>query len=400
MAEIKTIRGAADLAINGAKPAFAEPVVVGYPNIGDRGRFFELMNEAFDRRWLSNNGPLVQRFEQAVAARLQVGHCVAVTNGTIALEVAARALGLSGEVIVPSFTFIATAHALRWVGLTPVFADIDPHTHNLDPEAVRRAITPRTSAVLGVHLWGRPAPVAALQALADEHGLKLLFDAAHAFDCSHQGRPIGTFGACEILSFHATKFFNSFEGGAVVTNDAALADKVRRMCNFGFVAPEDVQSDGTNGKMSEAAAAMGLVNLERVDQTVAVNRQSHELYRQALTDVPGVRLLAFDPAERCNYQYVVVEIDPSFAVARDVVLAALRAENILARKYFWPGCHRQEPYRDQNIDWPRLLPRTEQLAQRVLVLPSGAAVDAAKVTLIRDVIRATAQMCGQGRAAV
>ena len=237
---MKSIRTRGDLAINGAPPAFAEPLHVGRPNLGDRESLLRYTAEIYDRRWLTNNGPLVQELEARIAQRLGVRHCVAMCNGTIALEIAIRALGLEGEVIVPSWTFVATAHALHWQAITPVFADIDPTTHNLDPVAVRRMITPRTTGIIGVHLWGRPAPVAELQQIADEHGLQLLFDAAHAFDCSHQGRRIGAFGRCEVLSFHATKVFNTFEGGAVVTDDDALADAMRLMRNFGFSGYDNV----------------------------------------------------------------------------------------------------------------------------------------------------------------
>ena len=230
----KTIRGKADLAIHGATPAFAEPLHVGRPNIVDRDAFLARVAQVLDNQWLTNNGPLVQEFEARIAAHLGVKHCVAMCNGTIALEIAIRALGLTGEVIVPSWTFVATAHALYWQGITPVFADIDPDTHNLDPDAVRRMITPRTSGIIGVHLWGRAAPVEALQAIADEHGLKLMFDAAHAFGSTHRGQSIGRFGACEVFSFHATKSFNTMEGGAVTTNDDALAETLRLMRNFGF----------------------------------------------------------------------------------------------------------------------------------------------------------------------
>jgi len=186
---MKQIRSRDDLAINGAAPIFVEPLHVGRPNVGSRETFMRLVGEMFDRRWFSNNGPLVQEFEQRVAQYLGVKHCVAMCNGTIALEIAIRALGLTGEVIVPSYTFVATAHALHWQGITPVFADIDPKTHNLDPAAVRRMITPRTGGIIGVHLWGRAAPVEELQAIADEHALRLIFDAAHAFGCSTKVKP-------------------------------------------------------------------------------------------------------------------------------------------------------------------------------------------------------------------
>jgi dTDP-4-amino-4,6-dideoxygalactose transaminase len=182
---MKPIRTRADLAINGAPPAFDELLHVGRPNIGDREAFLRYVNDIFDRRWLSNDGPLLQEFEARIAAHLGVGHCVAMCNGTIALEIAIRATGMQGEVIVPSYTFVATAHALQWQGITPVFADVDPLTHNISPAAVRRMITPRTSGIIGVHLWGRAAPVEELQEIADEFKLGLIYDAAHAFSCTH-----------------------------------------------------------------------------------------------------------------------------------------------------------------------------------------------------------------------
>src|SRR5579863_4856597 len=183
---------------------FPEPLHVGRPNLGSRSEFQALVEGIFDRNWLSNAGPLVVELERRIAEYLGVRHCVTMANGTIALEIAIRALGLTGEVIVPSYTFIATAHALHWQGLTPVFADIDEHTHNIDPESARTFITPKTTGIIGVHLWGRPAPVGELQTLADEYGLALLFDAAHAFGNSYHGRMIGSFGKAEVLSFHAT----------------------------------------------------------------------------------------------------------------------------------------------------------------------------------------------------
>jgi dTDP-4-amino-4,6-dideoxygalactose transaminase len=285
---IKIIRGKADLAINGAPPAFDVPLHVGRPNIGDRETFLHHVSQIFDNQWLTNNGPMVQELERRIAAHLGVKHCVAICNGTIALEIAIRALHLEGEVIIPSWTFVATAHALYWQGITPVFADIDPATHNLDPEAVRRMITPRTSGIIGVHLWGRAAPVDELQAIADEHDLKLMFDAAHAFGSTYKGQTIGRFGACEVLSFHATKSFNTFEGGAVVTNDDELADTMRLMRNFGFRGYDNVIHPGINGKMVEVCAAMGLTNLDGHSRVIASNQRNHAAYTAALADIPGI----------------------------------------------------------------------------------------------------------------
>lgn len=384
---MKQISSASDLAINGAAPAFDAPLHVGRPNIGDKQAFLAYVDQIFDRRWLSNDGPLLHEFEERIAAHLGVRHCVAMCNGTIALEIAIRATGMQGEVIVPSYTFVATAHALHWQGITPVFADIDPATHTLDPEAVRSMITPRTTGIIGVHLWGRAAPVEALQAIADEHGLKLLYDSAHAFSCSHGGKMIGNFGNCEVLSFHATKFFNSFEGGAVVTNDDALAERMRLMRNFGFSGLDQVSHPGTNGKMIEIAAAMGLVNLDAIDRVIGANRANYNSYRDALAGIPGVRLIDYDARERNNYQYVIVEVGQDCAARRDAIVDALRAEHIMARRYFWPGCHRMEPYRSLFPHAGLMLSATERVAASVIVLPTGETMDAERIDVVAQVIR-------------
>lgn len=387
---MKTIRSKADLAIHGAPPAFAEPLHVGRPNIGNRDTFLSHVSEILDNQWLTNNGPMVQAFERGIADRLGVKHCVAMCNGTIALEIAIRALGLSGEVIVPSWTFVATAHALYWQGITPVFADIDPDTHNLDPAAVRRMITPRTTGIIGVHLWGRAAPVDELQSIADGHGLKLMFDAAHAFGSSYKGQSIGRFGACEVFSFHATKAFNSMEGGAVTTNDDELAESMRLMRNFGFKGYDNVIHPGTNGKMIEVCAAMGLANLDGFDEVVEANRRNHAAYQQTLAGIPGITLLDYDPEERNSHHYIVLEVDERCPASRDDLIAALHAENVLARKYFWPGCHMMQPYRRLFPHAGLLLSNTVSMADRVLVLPAGAHLPETQIQTIGDVIRAIA----------
>ena len=384
---MKQIRTPQDLAINGTPPAFKQPLHVGCPNINGREAFLKYVEEIFDRRWLTNNGPLVQEFEQRVADYHSVKHCVAMCNGTVALEIAIRALGLEGEVIIPSYTFIATAHALHWQAITPVFADIDPTTHSLDPEAVHRMITPRTTGIIGVHLWGRGAPVEALQEIADEHGLKLMFDAAHAFGCSYKGTMVGSFGACEVLSFHATKFFNTFEGGAVLTNDDELAEAMRLMRNFGFSGMDNVIHPGTNGKMIEVAAAMGMVNLDAIDSVVNANLRNYQAYREGLSGLPGISLLAYDESERNNYQYVVMEIEERCPATRDQIIQALHAENILARRYFWPGCHNMKPYCELYPHAGLLLLNTKQVADRVILLPTGTTMDVDMVQTVASVIR-------------
>jgi len=250
-------------------------------------------------------------------------------------------------------------------------------------------ITPRTTGIVGVHLWGRPCAVEALQDIARRRGLKLLFDAAHALGCSHGGKPIGGFGDAEVFSFHATKCFNTFEGGAVATNDDDLARKMRLMKNFGFAGYDNVIYVGTNGKMSEVAAAMGLTNLESLSGFAAVNRANYQSYRACLADVPGVRLLEHSDAEQANHQYVVAEVDEDEAgLSRDQLLQVLHAENVIARRYFYPGCHRMEPYRSYFPHAGLLLPVTERVAGRVLVLPTGTAVGPREIAAVCDILRA------------
>lgn len=376
------------LAIFGANPTFSESLHVGRPNIGNRERLLERINDMLDRRWFTNNGLFVQEFEQRIAEVAGVKHCVAMCNATVALEIATRAAGLQGEVIVPSFTFVATAHALQWQQITPVFADVDPRTHTIDARKVEQMITPRTTGIIGVHVWGQPCDVEALDAIAQKHGLALMFDAAHAFGCSHRGKMIGGNGLAEIFSFHATKFLNSFEGGAVVTNDDQLAEKMRLMRNFGFMGYDDVNYIGTNGKMSEVAAAMGLTSLESMDDFIATNKRNYEEYQRGLTDLPGVRMFTYNSCERSNYQYSILEIDEQLTgISRDILVKILHAENVLARRYFYPACHRMEPYRSYFPHAGLVLPETERLVQRVMSLPNGTAITPEDARKICGIIR-------------
>ena len=364
-----------NLAIFGGNPAFGDELHVGRPNIGDRKQFLKRVNDILDRRWLTNNGAYVQEFEQRLSEYLGVRHCIAMCNATIALEITIRAIGMIGEVIVPSFTFVATPHSLKWQEINPVFSDIDPKTHNLDPSSVEKMITPRTTGIIGVHLWGRPCAVEELTEIARKHNLKLLFDAAHAFGCSHKGQMIGNFGNAEVFSFHATKFFNTFEGGAIATNDDDLANKIRLMKNFGFSGYDSVIYIGTNGKMNEICAAMGLTGLESLEYFIESNYRNYKAYQQNLNGLPGVKLVEYNEDGKNNFQYIVLEIDESeTGMSRDTLMKILHAENVLARRYFYPGCHRMEPYKSISPHAGRLLPETESLSNRVLSLPNGTSI--------------------------
>jgi dTDP-4-amino-4,6-dideoxygalactose transaminase len=361
---------------------------VGRPNIGDRKKFLSRVADILDRRWLSNDGPLVREFEGVIAQMLDVKHAVAMCNATVALEIASKALDLKGEVILPSYTFIATAHALRWQGVTPVFADIDPATHNIDPAKIERLINSRTTGIVGVHVWGRSCDTEGIDSVARKHGLKVMFDASHGFGCSSGGRMLGSFGECEVFSFHATKFINCFEGGVVTTNSDTLAEKMRLMRNFGFKGFDNVVYLGVNGKMNEVCAAMGLTNLEAIEDIVATNKQNYLAYRDGLRGIPGISVISYNGAENNNYQYVVIEVDRELCSnGRDQIVDALHAENVIARKYFWPGCHRMEPYRSEQPDAWMCLPETEKVAARVIVLPTGQAMQVLQIERICDIIR-------------
>lgn len=372
------------LAILGGTPAFAEPMHVGRPNIGDRDAFMRRVEAALDRRWLTNDGPNVRELEAKLALFLGVEHCITMANATVALEVLARALALTGEVVVPSFTFIATAHAFAWLGLTPVFVDVEPETHMMAAAGLSAAITPRTSAIAPVHLWGGGCDVDGLGAVARQRNLPIVFDAAHALASTIGGRAIGGFGNAEVFSFHATKFFNTFEGGAVTTNDAALARELRLMRNFGFRGYDDVAVIGTNAKMNEISAAMGLTSLEGIDALIELNRARFERHAAALDGLAGIRVVRPARTERSNFQYFVLEIGEQTGLTRDQLLATLWSENVRARRYFYPGCHRSAPYAELAT---RALPVTERLAREVLILPTGGSVSEADVDRIAEIIR-------------
>jgi dTDP-4-amino-4,6-dideoxygalactose transaminase len=376
-----------DLAVFEGPPAFEEPLHVGRPNLGDRQRLLQRIDDILESRWLTNDGTYLQEFERRLSELLAVRHCVVTCNATVALQIAIKGLALTGEVVCPSFTFVATPQALSWQGAVPVFCDIDAATHNIDPDRIEELITPRTSAILAVHLWGRPCNVEALTDIAARHKLRLLFDAAHALGSSYKGRKIGNFGDAEILSFHATKVVNSFEGGAIATNDDALAAQVRLHRNFGFVDYDDVASLGINAKMPEVCAAMGLTSLESMPGFVQRNYKNYLCYKRQLSDVPGVTLLTYDESESPSYQYIVIEIDPQvFRLGRDDVQRMLWTENILARRYFYPGCHRQPPYRSTPAGAASSLPATERIAERVLCLPTGTSIGEAEIGHICQII--------------
>lgn len=365
---------------------FTAPLHVGYPNMGDRSIFEDSIKRILDSRWYTNNGVYVQEFERQICCRWGVKNAVAVTNGTLALMLACRALDLRGEVIMPALTFPGTAHALRWQGLTPVFVDVEPQTGLLSPEAAKAAITSNTTAILGVHLWGRPCAVDDLQALADRHGLPLFYDASHAADCAVNGLFVGNFGRCECFSLHATNVLHSFEGGLITTDDAGLARKLRLLRNFGISGEDRYEGVGINAKMTESCAAMGLANLEKLDELMAENRSIYTAYVSGLRGIPGIEPLLYeDGDQRYNFHYFVIRVLPQFGISRDMLHIWLKGHNVLARRQYWPGCHRLEPYAERCMTLS--LPHADGLCAQCLALPCGPQVERGYVEEVCRLIR-------------
>ncbi|MDP9045500.1 MAG: aminotransferase class I/II-fold pyridoxal phosphate-dependent enzyme [Pseudomonadota bacterium] len=378
-------------ALFGATPALDRPLPVGQLYFPDWDRYEASMRDIFERQYYTNHGPLAQQLEARLAERLRVRHVICVTNATIGLIMACEALELTGKVILPSFTFIATPQALSWTRLTPVFCDVDPLTHQITADRIAPLIDAEVSAILAVNLWGDACPAAPLQALADRHGLKLFFDSAHSMGCEIGGVPVGNFGALEVFSFHATKAFSSAEGGCITTNDDALAAKLRNIRSSYGAGPAVSVVKTSNGRMSEAQAAIGLLNLDTFDTALGRNRASFARYRSRLAPVPGVTLYEPRHASKTNHQYVVLEIDEArFGLSRDALLGLLKAENIVARRYFYPGSHRSVPYLDELPQFVDSLPETDRLNARLIQLPSGALVSDADIDAIAERI-ATAQ---------
>ncbi len=352
---------------------------VNSPNIGNVEHFKAGIDNIFKWKQLTNDGEMVKNFEFRIESLLNVNHCIATCNGTMALQLAIKALGLTGEVIVPSFTFIATVSALKWQGIKPVFCDIEKRTHSIDITKIAELVTPETTGILAVNMWGMFKQFSQLKIIAKNRKLKLLYDSSHAFDCTHEQRPIGNFGDMETFSFHATKFINTFEGGAVTTNSSRLAKRLRRLRNFGFSEGE-VIDEGINGKMPEICALMGRVNLNTIYHFRKTLKENYQRYVKNLSR--HVKILEYDLIEQNNYQYVIIEV---IKERRKAILNKLRQNHVLAKTYFHPGIHKMKPYFDPNI----ILPITEEVTESVIVLPNNLDVSLEDVDRICKIVRET-----------
>jgi dTDP-4-amino-4,6-dideoxygalactose transaminase len=331
--------------------------------------FLPYLQTIWDNRVLTNSGPFHRQFEQELEGHLGVANASLFSNGTIALNTALQALHIEGEVITTPYSFVATSHCLLWNGLTPVFVDVDPATLNICPERIKSAITDRTTAILGVHCYGTPCDVAGIKEIADQHGLKVIYDAAHAFGVRCNGQSILNHGDASVLSLHATKVFNTFEGGAVVCADTSLKTHIDSLKNFGKVGDLDVVSLGTNGKMSEFNAALGLLQLRYVDETIAARGRVDATYREMLKDVEGIGLLAQEQRGEANYSYFPIFVGETFGQSRDELDGRLRTNGIYARPYFYPLISDFPMYRSLPSASPDNLPVAARAAQQVLCLP-------------------------------
>lgn len=390
-------RSIAELASMGGSPVFSDALHVGQLHLPEWDDFERAFEQIFERRYFTNHGPLVREFDRKFAEHVGTKHAISVTNGTIALMVACKALKLRGEVIVPALTFPATAQALVWAGLVPVFCDVDPTTHNLTADLVEPLITQDTTAILGVHLWGRACDPDGLQELSRTHGLKLFYDACHGIGCTYKGRMVGQFGALAVFSFHATKALSAAEGGCLVTDDDDLADLIRTARNFHVSESFADVAVRINGKMTECQAAMALLSLERFPAIAEQNRLLYERYRERFGSIGGLSFVDHALGEESNYQYCVVEVESDeLGFSRDKLVQVLRAENIMARRYFRPGLHRLEAIRKCYPQYVHQLPNTDRLTSRLVQLPLGASVNCRQVDQVCDLI----EFCVQNAEAI
>lgn len=349
---------------------FDKPVFYTRPLLPDLDQYRSVLQRAWDAQWLTNMGSLHVEFENRVGQMLGVPAISVFNNGTIALITAVQSLRLAGEVITTPFTFPATPHVLSWNGIHPIFCDIDPVTMNLDPAKIEPLITPHTTGILAVHVFGTPCDVDSIQKIADTYGLKVVYDAAHAFGVEVSGRAIGTYGDVSMFSFHATKLFHSAEGGALTYRDPALKARVDLLKNFGIKNEEQVVMPGINGKMSELSAGLGLLVLDMVEEERRKRAEIAAVYRERLPRIPGISLLPTYPHVRQSYQYFVIRVDPkAFGKDRDTLYAELKKLNVITRKYFYPLCSDYSCYSQLPSAAPSHLPVANKVVREVLSIP-------------------------------
>jgi dTDP-4-amino-4,6-dideoxygalactose transaminase len=362
------------------------PIYVTQPYLPPLEEFIPYLEKIWETKKLTNSGPFHQQLEQALCEFLGVEHIALFTNGTIALVTALQALRITGEVITTPYSFVATTHSLLWNGIKPVFADIDPDTLNLDPDRIEAAITPQTTAILPVHCYGRPCDVDAIQRIADNYNLRVIYDAAHAFGVRYQTGSLLRHGDLSVLSFHATKVFTTFEGGAIVCPDAKTKQRVDHLKNFGIVDEVTVVAPGINGKMSEFNAALGLLQLKYIDGAIARRQELDAVYRERLRDVRDIRCLPEANKYSSTYAYFPILVGSNYPVSRDVLYQDLKHHNIHPRRYFYPLISDFPMYRGLSSAQRANLPVATRIAEEVLCLPMSPSLSRADVDRVVRVI--------------
>ncbi|OKZ19028.1 MAG: aminotransferase [Bacteroides sp. 43_108] len=345
-------------------------ITVTSPLMPSLDEFNVYLQDIWSRKWITNNGYYHKELEKALCEYLDVPFISLFTNGTLPLITALQAMRITGEVITTPFSFVATTHALWWNGIKPVFVDIDPVTCNLDPEKIEAAITPRTTAIMPVHVYGQPCDTKRIQEIADKYGLKVIYDAAHAFGVKVNGESILNVGDMSTLSFHATKVYNTIEGGALVMHDEQTKKRIDYLKNFGFAGETTVVAPGINSKMDEVRAAYGLVNLKQVDKAIEARRRVADTYREALNGIPGIRFMDDVPGVQHNYAYFPIFVDEAqYGMSRDELYFKMKEHNVLGRRYFYPLISEFSTYRGLDSAEPRNLPNAHKMANSVICLP-------------------------------
>lgn len=367
-----------------------QPLYVTRPFLPPLEQFIPYLEQIWANGWLTNNGPLHEQFEAELARHLGVDHLSLFSNGTLALITALQALRITGEVITTPFSFVATSHSLMWNGIQPVFVDIDPRTCNLDPARIEAAITPRTTAILPVHVYGTPCDTDEIGRIADIYGLKVIYDAAHAFSVRRAGTSVLQAGDLSVLSFHATKVFTTFEGGAIICHDKKTKTRIDHLKNFGIADETTVMAPGINAKLNEVQAAFGLLQLKHVDELIKTRRRLDARYRAALADVAGLTLL--DPPAQdvdSNFGYFPVLVEEGYPQSRDELYTRLRAHGVFARRYFYPLISTFSMYRGLPSARPDNLPVASSIARRILCLPIYPTLTDEQQDLVCELVRNT-----------
>lgn len=363
-------------------------ITVTSPLLPDLGEFNELLKDIWNRKWITNNGHYHQELEKALCEYLKVPYISLFTNGTLPLITALQALRISGEVITTPYSFVATTHALWWNGIKPVFVDIDPSTGNINPDKIEAAITPRTTAIMPVHVYGKPCDTARIKEIADKYGLKVIYDAAHAFGVEVNGESILKAGDMSTLSFHATKVYNTIEGGALVMQDAETKKRIDYLKNFGFANETTVVAPGINSKMDEVRSAYGLLNLRQVDAAIEARHQVAIKYRQSLREVNGITFFEDMPGVKHNYSYFPIFIDAEkYGMTRDELYFKMKGENVLGRRYFYPLISTFSTYRGLESAHPENLPQAHRMADSVICLPMHHALSEEDIERILNSIK-------------